>query len=87
MSRSGEFRFLRPDGRGIPDVPVLETPLDELTDADEAADGIEAWLTEAGVGADWKAHHPEWDGGRLDLDWAIDVLWSSRSLSGHEDVN
>ena len=85
---SGKFKFSRPDGQEIPTAPGLEgSPVLERADPEEAVAGIEGWLTEAGADADWKALDPEWDGGRLDLDYAIDALWSSGDISDHEEVN
>jgi len=75
----GEFRFLRPDGREIPAAPpaaAQAATTAEMTGAQAAAVEIEAWLTGAEVDADWTAYEPEWDGSRLDLHWAIGVMWS-----------
>ncbi len=66
---SGEFRFLRPDGREMPQAPELPAV------ADDALTELADRLTEAGVEIDPVAIYPQWDGSRLDLHWAIAVMW------------
>ena len=39
-------------------------------------------LIEAGVGLDELGGHPEWDGGGLDLAWAVDGLRSIGAAQG-----
>ncbi|MGB5389973.1 MAG: HNH endonuclease, partial [Thermoanaerobaculia bacterium] len=62
---NGELRFLRPEGWEIPTVPpptrLFRDPLEELS----------TLLVEEGVSIDASTGFPTWDGGRLDLNWAI----------------
>jgi hypothetical protein len=65
---SGALKFTRPDGRVLPDVPPPPTVLDDpvmatKTDNDARGLHIDAQTSRAG-----------WEGERLDLGWAIDVL-------------
>jgi hypothetical protein len=64
----GALRFLRPDGRPLPDVPpppaVPEDPVQALR-ARNAADGLHLHA---------RTTCPGWLGERLDVGWAIDVL-------------
>jgi hypothetical protein len=64
----GALRFLRPDGRALPDVPALapvpDNPVHELRARNQAA----------GVHPDAQTTRPGWLGERLDLGYAIDVL-------------
>jgi hypothetical protein len=64
----GELRFRRPDGRVIPNVPrPPEAPADPVgtvrTDNDTAGIVVSAWTAA-----------PDWQGERLDVGYAIDVL-------------
>ena len=66
--RDGELRFRRPDGRVIPNVPrPPEAPADPVgtvrTDNDAAGIVVRAWTAT-----------PGWQGERLDVGYAIDVL-------------
>ncbi|MGB7489150.1 MAG: DUF222 domain-containing protein, partial [Thermoanaerobaculia bacterium] len=62
---NGELRFLRPEGREIPFVPpppfLPEDPIRSLS----------TLLVEDGVSVDAATGFPRWDGGSLDLNWAI----------------
>ena len=64
----GELRFRRPDGRVIPDVPpppqTQGDPVDHLR-ARHRSDGLNVHAHTA---------TPGWQGERLDVGWAIDVL-------------
>ena len=65
-------QFLRPDGRPLPEAPPAPAwtgPALQPTDADLAAAGIE-------IDADTAT--PSWRGERLDLDFAMRVLWRPR---------
>ena len=64
----GIFRFFRPDGREIPQAP----PLPDLQE--DAITALVDSLLELGVDVDWADNHPEWDGRRLDLGYALDAL-------------
>ena len=76
MGPSGDATFCWPDGRPFPAVPAAPRwsglPL-APTDARLAAAGIE-------IGPDTAT--PDWHGERLDLGYAIDVLWTPRTESG-----
>ena len=69
---TAELTFLRPDGRPLPEAPAASgwdgpalTPVDRR-------------LAAAGIDIDAKTA-PRWQGERLDLGWAIDVLWRPRA--------
>lgn len=63
---SGDLRFFRPQGWEIPYVPppplLKRDPLEELS----------ARFAEDDVTIDAKTGFPTWEGGRLDLGWAIE---------------
>ena len=68
----GAMTFLRPDGRPLPDAPAAP-----------AWDGpalapVDARLRAAGIDIDADTA-PRWQGERLDLGWAIGVLWRPRA--------
>ena len=65
---NGELRFLRPDGRAIPDAPP-PPPLD-----DDVLATLATSLLEAGVDLERMPEEPRWDGSALDLAWAIEAL-------------
>ena len=68
----GAIGFLRPDGRPLPeapDAPDWEGP---------ALAPVDRRLADAGVGIDAETA-PRWQGERLDVGWAIDVLWRPRA--------
>ena len=68
---AGAIAFLRPDGRPLPEAPA--TP-----DWDgPALAPVDRRLAEAGIGIDAEMA-PRWRGERLDVVWAIDVLWRPR---------
>ena len=64
----GTLRFRRPDGRGLPEVPLsppmVGDPVTELRARHDAE----------GLRLNARTAHPDWLGERLDLGWAIDVL-------------
>ena len=62
---NGELRFLRPEGRDIPFVPPPPfLPGDPIR-------SLSTLLVEDGVSVDAATGFPRWDGGSLDLNWAI----------------
>ena len=69
---SGAARFLRPDGRPLHAVP----PAPHWTGAplEPAAKRLAA----AGIDVDGSTATPAWRGERLDLKWAIGILWRPR---------
>ena len=72
MDAAGEVRFAHPDGRPLveaPPAPAWAGPALQPTDDALAAASIE-------IGADTAT--PSWGGERLDLDWAMHVLWRPR---------
>ena len=72
LDAAGDVTFLRPDGRPLPEAPAAPEwtgpPLAPLT----------ARLQREGVSIDPDTATPDWRGERLDLDWAIHVLWRPR---------
>ena len=72
LDAAGEARFLRPDGRPLPEAPALpavtEPPLAPVT----------ARLDRAGIRIGPHTATPAWRGERLDVDWAVSVLWRPR---------
>ena len=73
---TGDAAFCWPDGRPFPDAPAAPRwtgPPLAPTSAHLAAAGIE-------IGPDTAT--PDWHGERLDLGYAIDVLWKPRTDSG-----
>ena len=73
LGAAGEVRFVRPDGRPLPEAP----PLPAVTGAPLAP--VAARLTQAGVRIGPHTATPAWRGERLDVDWAISVLWRPTS--------
>ena len=72
IDAAGDVRFAHPDGRPLkeaPPAPAWTGPALKPTDDGLAAAGIE-------IGADTAT--PSWGGERLDLDWAMHVLWRPR---------
>ena len=69
---NGAARFVRPDGRPLPAVP----PAPGWTGAplEPAAKRLQA----AGIDIDGSTATPAWRGERLDLKWAIGILWRPR---------
>ncbi len=68
----GAVTFLRPDGRPLPEAPAAPdwdgtalAPMDERQ-------------ADAGIGIDAETA-PRWQGERLDVGWAMDVLWRPRA--------
>ncbi|MDP2496936.1 MAG: DUF222 domain-containing protein [Candidatus Palauibacterales bacterium] len=64
---AGDLRFIRPDGRELPEVPPRRLPPPE--------DPIGVLIREqAGLEIDEWTATPDWEGTRMDVDWAISVL-------------
>jgi len=64
----GELRFLRPDGRLLPEVPLpSQVP-------DDSVKVLRARHDEEGLFLNARTATPGWLGERLDVGWAIDVL-------------
>ena len=72
---TGAARFTLADGRPLPEAP--ESP----RWAGAALAPVDARLAAAGVEIGPETAAPRWDGERLDVDWAIDVLWRPRNGS------
>ncbi len=79
LDAAGEARFLRPDGRPLPEAPALPA----VTDAPLAP--VTARLDRAGIRIGPHTATPAWRGERLDVDWAVSVLWRPRG-DGADDV-
>ena len=72
IDAAGDVKFLRPDGRPLPEAPPAPAwtgPALEPTN-----DGLAA----AGIEIDADTATPSWRGERLDLDYAMHVLWRPR---------
>jgi hypothetical protein len=62
----GELRFFRPDGR-----PLVEAPSLPPAQAESLSSLTAQWMRESiPLEGDWSA--PSWDGGPVDLGWAVD---------------
>ena len=72
LDAAGEARFLRPDGRPLPEAPALPA----VTDAPLAP--VTARLDGAGIRIGPHTATPAWRGERLDVDRAVSVLWRPR---------
>ncbi len=72
LDAAGEVHFLRPDGR-----PPVEAPPAPAW-AGPALGPTNARLAAAGIGIDARTATPAWQGERLDLHWALSVLWRPR---------
>ncbi len=79
LDAAGEARFLRPDGRTLPEAPALPA----VTDAPLAP--VTARLDRAGIRIGPHTATPAWRGERLDVDWAVSLLWRPRG-DGAGDV-
>ena len=73
LGAASEARFVRPAGPPLPEVP----PLPAVTGAPLAP--VTAWLGRAGIRVNPHTATPAWRGERLDLDWAVSVLWRPTS--------
>ncbi len=72
LGDDGEAHFVRPDGEPLPEAPAPPTvtgvPLAPVT----------ARLGRAGIRLGPHTATPAWRGERLDVDWAVSVLWRRR---------
>ncbi len=72
LGDDGEAHFVRPDGRPLPEAPASPTvtgaPLAPMT----------ARLARVGIRFGPHTATPAWRGERLDVDWAVSVLWRRR---------
>ena len=78
LDGDGNVRFLRPDGRQLaaaPPAPAWTGPALEPTNQRLAAEGSTI---------DPRTGMPAWQGERLDLDWAVGVLWRPRGKRRQE---
>ena len=77
FNAAGEVQFMRPDGRRLlvaPPAPAWSgLPLAPVT----------ARLEQEEIAIGPNTATPAWRGERLDLHWAISVLWRPRTASGH----
>ena len=74
---AGEPRFIRPDGQALPEAPpppaVTGPPLASMM----------ARLDREGIRPGPHTATPAWRGERLDVDWAVGVLWRPRDAAPH----
>ena len=73
LDAAGEVRFTRPDGRPFPAAP----PPPLWTGAPLAP--VAERLDQDGVTIDPQTAAPAWKGERVDVDWAVGLLWRPRS--------
>ena len=73
LRKNGEARFFWPDGRTLPDAP--RSP--RWTGAPLAP--VLSCLDAARVRIDPHTATPQWHGERVDVGWAIDVMWKPRA--------
>ena len=72
LDAAGDVKFIRPDGRPLPEAPA---PPDWTG---RALAPVRARLERDGVSIDPDTLTPDWRGERLDLDWVIHQLWRPR---------
>ena len=72
VDAGGAMTFLRPDGRPLPEAPPAPAW------GGPAVAPVDRRLAAAGIGIDADTA-PRWQGERLDLGWAIGVLWRPRA--------
>ena len=72
LGAAGDAHFVRPDGRPLEEVP----PLPPVVGPPLAP--VAARLDRAGIRIGPQTSTPDWRGERLDVDWAISVLWRPR---------
>ena len=79
LGAAGEVRFVRPDGRLLEEAP----PLPQVTGPPLAP--VAARLERAGIRLGPQTGTPAWRGERLDVDWAVSVLWRRRPQAAPGD--
>ena len=72
LDAAGDAHFRRPDGRPLPAAPPAPVW------AGPALGPTNDRLAKAGTKVDGRTATPAWQGERLDLGWALSVLWRSR---------
>ena len=72
LDAAGEPRFVRPDGQALPEAP----PPPAVTGPPLAS--VWARLDREGIRPGPHTATPTWRGERVDLDWAVGVLWRPR---------
>ncbi|MYI75367.1 MAG: DUF222 domain-containing protein [Acidobacteria bacterium] len=72
LDATGEVEFIRPDGRPFPAAP----PPPPWSGA--ALAPVTERLEQEGVGIDSRTAVPAWKGKRVDIGWAVDLLWRPR---------
>ena len=72
LDAAGEVAFTRPDGRPFPQAapPPLWTG--------EALAPVNERLEQDGIEIDAHTATPRWKGERVDMNWAVDLLWRPR---------
>ena len=76
LGAGGDVRFVRPDGRPLEEAP----PLPAVVGPPLAP--VAARLDRAGIRVGPQTGTPAWRGERLDVDWAVSVLWRPRGDAG-----
>ena len=78
LGAAGDVRFVRPDGRPLEEAP----PLPKVVGPPLAP--VVARLERAGIRLGPQTGTPAWRGERLDVDWAVSVLWRRRPQAAPE---
>ena len=84
---AGALRFLRPDGGELPQAPDSRSPDAEIANGADSPEVLQRWLSDTAADVDWTDRFPEWDGSRLDLEWAIRTLWSPSDPMRESEAN
>ena len=69
LDTAGEVQFARPDGRTLPEAPPAPAW------SGEPLAPVAARLDRDGAAIDPHTATPAWRGERLDLEWAVSLLW------------
>ena len=75
LAAAGGVRFVRPDGRPLPEAPAAPAW------SGEPLAPVAARLDREGVAIDPHTATPAWRGERLDVGWAVSLLWRPRTVT------
>ena len=75
LAAAGGVRFVRPDGRPLPEAPAAPAW------SGEPLAPVAARLDREGVAIDPHTATPAWRGERLDVGWAVSLLWRPGTVS------